>query len=63
MMKTTARSVQRIVEHDEFRDLLLYCSPHLRRNDALPKSGTSIKNWMVELFILHQAFMVVLLEG
>jgi len=52
-----------IVEHDEFRDLFLYCSPHLRRNDALPKSGTSIKNWMVELFILHQAFMVALLEG
>jgi hypothetical protein len=52
-----------IVEHDKFRDLLLYCSPHLRRNDALPKSGTSIINWMVELFILHQAFMVALLEG
>jgi hypothetical protein len=50
-----------IVEHDEFRDLLLYCSPHLRRNDALPKSGTSIKTWMIELFLLHQAFLVALL--
>ncbi|CZR65576.1 uncharacterized protein PAC_15476 [Phialocephala subalpina] len=32
-----------IPTHNEFRDLLLYSSPYLRNNDALPKSGTTIK--------------------
>ena len=52
-----------IVEHDEFRDLLLYCSPHLRRDNTLPKSGKSIKVWMIELFLLQQAFLVALLQA
>lgn len=51
-----------IVEHNEFRDLLLYSSPHLRNNDALPKSGTTIKLWMVELFLLQQAFIIALMQ-
>lgn len=47
-----------IVEHSEFRDLMLYAAPRLRGNDALPRSGTTIKLWMLELFVLQQAFLV-----
>jgi len=38
-----------IVESNEFRDLMLYSSPALRNNDTLPKSGASIKTWLIEL--------------
>jgi hypothetical protein len=50
-----------IVEQDEFRDLLLYSSPQLRYNDILPKSSTTIKMWLLELFLLSQALLIKLL--
>jgi hypothetical protein len=50
-----------IVEQDEFRDLLLYSSPQLRGNDTLPKSGNSIKTWLLELFLLSQLVLIKLL--
>ena len=50
-----------VVESDEFRDLMLYSSPALRGNDTLPKSGTTIKTWMLELFLLSQAILITLL--
>ena len=50
-----------IVESNEFRDLMLYSSPALRNNDTLPKSGVSIKTWLIELFILSQVILIALL--
>lgn len=47
-----------IVEHPEFRDLFLYAAPRLRGNDYLPKSGTTVKTWMLELFLIQQAFLI-----
>jgi hypothetical protein len=51
-----------IVESDEFRDLMLYLSLALRNNNTLPKSGTTIKTWMLELFLLSQAMLIALLH-
>lgn len=48
-----------IVEHPEFRDLFLYAAPRLRGNDYLPKSGSTVKAWMLELFLLQQAFLII----
>jgi hypothetical protein len=50
-----------IVESDEFRDLMLYSSPALRGNDTLPKSGTTVKIWLLELFLLSQVILIALL--
>jgi hypothetical protein len=50
-----------IVERDEFRDFMLYCSPALRGNDTLPKSSTSVKTWLLEYFLLSQLVLIQLL--
>jgi hypothetical protein len=50
-----------IVERDEFRDFMLYCSPALQGNDILPKSGTSVKTWLLEYFLLSQLVLIQLL--
>lgn len=50
-----------IVESDEFRDFVLYCSPALRGNDTLPKSGATIKTWLLEYFLLSQLVLIQLL--
>ena len=50
-----------IVERDEFRDFCLYISPVLRGNNWLPKSGNSIKTWLVEFFLASQLVLIQLL--
>ena len=50
-----------IVEHPAFRDLFLYASPPLRGNDILPKSGNTIKAWLLELYITCQVILIKLL--
>jgi hypothetical protein len=50
-----------IVEQAAFRDLLLYASPPLRGNDTLPKSGNSIRTWLLELYIVCQVLLIKLL--
>ena len=47
-----------LVESDEFRDLLLYASPHLRGNDILHKSGTSIRSGIEGLYSSSQAQII-----
>ena len=50
-----------LVESFEFRDLMLYCCPHLRGNDTLPKSSTTVRAWLLEMFIASQVILVKLL--
>ena len=50
-----------IVERDEFRDMMLYASPHLRGNDTLCKSHTTIKSWLIALFLASQVILLKLL--
>jgi hypothetical protein len=50
-----------IVERDEFRDLMLYSSPALRNNNTLPKSGITVKTWLLELFLLSQVLLIALM--
>jgi hypothetical protein len=40
---------------------MLYCSPALRGNDTLPKSGGTIKIWLLELFLVSQVILIQLL--
>lgn len=42
----------------QFRDMMEYASPSLRNNDTLPRSGSTTKLLMLELFKLCQAVLI-----
>ena len=52
-----------IVERDEFRDLMLYLSPHLQHNNSLLKSGTLISTSLVTSFLACQLILISLLQS
>ncbi|KAH9203441.1 hypothetical protein DL95DRAFT_419044 [Leptodontidium sp. 2 PMI_412] len=52
-----------MVERDEFRDLILYSSPHLRCDDYLLKSGASISLSLVTLFVQRQILLISMLQA
>jgi hypothetical protein len=40
---------------------MLYASLYLRDNDTLPKSGNTVKEWIIELFLVSQVVLVIYL--
>ncbi len=50
-----------MVEQDEFRDMMLYASPALRGTDFLCKSGNTVKEWLIQMFIVSQVMLLSLL--
>jgi hypothetical protein len=48
-------------EQPTFQDMMLYTCPNLRGNDTLATSGSTVKVWLLELFISYQIILVALL--
>jgi len=42
----------------EFREMILYSSPTLCGNDTMPQSGSTVKIWLVELFLKLQIIII-----
>ena len=45
-------------ENSEFCEMILYSSPTLCGNDTMPQSGSTVKIWLVELFLKLQIIII-----
>lgn len=52
-----------VVERDEFRDMMLYSSPHLRHDDTLFKTGRSVSDGLVASFLACQLILISMLQA